>query len=118
MGMTVSTVNARYEDGAGRRISIAISDMGGMGNTGVMGAAAWAMTDFDRTTSNGYERTSRFEGHKAFESLTRDGGVLRTELSIMVDNRFIVQLEARESDMDALKRVAKSLDLRSLADGN
>jgi hypothetical protein len=76
------------------------------------------MTDFDRTTSNGYERTGRFEGHKAFESLSREGGVLRTELSIVVDNRFIVQLEARDSDMDALKRVAKSLDLRSLADGN
>jgi len=116
MGMKVSATNARYEGDEGRSVTIAISDIGGMGSMGAMGAAAWAMTEFDRTTQTGYDRTSRFDGFKAMESLSRDGGRLRTELSIIVGERFLVQMEGREVEMDVLKDAARRLRLRDLED--
>lgn len=115
MGMKTSTTLARYEDGDGRRVTIAISDIGGVGSMGVMGAAGWAMTEFDRTTRTGYDRTGRFEGFKTLESLSREGGTMRTELNIIVADRFIVKVEGRDVEMDDLKDAARRLGLRSLA---
>jgi len=115
MGMQISAVVGHYRKTDGRQVTIVISDIGGMGATGMMGAAAWAMTDFDRTTDTGYERTGRFEGFKVMESLSREGSRVRTQLAIVVGERFIVQLEGRGVDMDVLRDAAKGLDLRGLA---
>ncbi|HQW68009.1 MAG TPA: hypothetical protein PLJ23_13265 [Gemmatimonadales bacterium] len=81
-------------------------------------AAAWSMVDFDRTTSDGYERTIRFEGHKGMESSRRSGGRLRSELSLMLGERVVMKLEGVEVDVDALKKAAAALDLDRLARGS
>jgi len=114
MGMKMSMAQARYEDGD-RSISISINDMGGLGGIGMMGAAAWAMSDFDRTTQDGFERTTRFEGFKAMESQKVDGDYRHAELNILVADRFMVQMEGNSVDLDALKDAARALDLRGLA---
>lgn len=113
MGMKMSMATAKYQDGT-RRIDVSVTDAGSVGNMAPM-AAAWSMVDFDRTTSSGYERTIRFEGNKGVESVRRDGGRLRAELSFIVGDRVIVKLEGREIEMDQLKDAARSLDLRALA---
>jgi hypothetical protein len=82
---------------------------------GTMGAAAWAMTDFDRTTATGYERTTRFEGYKAMESLSKVGERVNAELNLIVADRFVIQIKGRGVDMDAVKAAAKSLDFGRLA---
>jgi hypothetical protein len=115
MGMKVSATVARYEGDEGRQVTIAITDIAGLGATAMMGAAAWAMTEFDRTTETGYSRTSRFEGFKAMESLSGEGGRVNTELAIVVAERFIIQIEGRGVDMDVLKDAARDLDLRGLS---
>jgi hypothetical protein len=115
MGMKMSATVGRYENDEGRHVTIAITDISGMGAAGMMSAAAWAMTDFDRTTDTGYDRTSRFEGFKALESESRAGGRVNTELAIVVAERFIVRIEGRDVDIDALKDAARALDLRGLS---
>jgi hypothetical protein len=115
MGMKVSNTVGRYEGEGGQSMTIAITDIGGMGSTGAMGMAAWAMTDFDRTTSSGFERTTRFEGFKAMESQSKQGSYASAKLSVLVGERFIVQLEGQNLELDALKDAAGSLDLRGLA---
>ncbi len=111
--MKMSMAKAEYRDGA-QRIDVSLTDAGSVGRMSPM-VAAWAMVDFDRTTSTGYERTIRFEGYKGVETMSRDGGRLRTELSVIAGDRVIVQLKGVEVDMDQLKDAAKALDLRSIA---
>lgn len=115
MGMKMSMATAEYRDG-NQRIDVSITDAGSVGQMAPM-AAAWAMVDFDRTTSSGYEKTIRFEGNKGVESVSRDGGRLRSELSFIVGGRVIVKLEGREIEIDQLKDAAKALDLKALARG-
>lgn len=112
-GMKLSMATAEYREGAAQ-IAVTLTDAGGVGSVAPM-AAAWAMVDIDRTTSSGYERTSRFDGYKALERVSRDGGRLRTEFSVLVGNRFVLQFKAREVEIDRLKEAAKALDLRALA---
>jgi hypothetical protein len=116
MGMKMSTATAEYRDGT-RRIDVSVTDAGGMGKMAPM-AAAWAMADIDRTSSDGFERTMRFEGYKGFESSSTSGGRLRTELSVLVGERVIVQLKGVEVELDDLKKAAASLDLNALARGS
>ncbi len=113
-GVVMTNVIGRYEADA-RRITISVSDIGGLGGMGTMGAAAWAMSEFDRTTATGYERTTRFEGYKAMESLSRTGGRVDAELSLVVADRFVIQIKGRGVDMDAVKAAARSLALDQLA---
>ncbi len=111
--MKMSMARAQYSEGK-QRIDVSLTDAGSVGRMAPM-VAAWSMVDFDRTTSTGYERTIRFEGYKAVETMSRDGGRLRTELSVIAGDRVIVQLKGVEVDIDQLKDAAKALDLRALA---
>lgn len=116
MGMKMSMATVEYRDGT-RRMDVTVTDAGGIGKMAPM-AAAWAMTEFDRTTSDGFERTTRFEGHKGFESSRTSGGRLTTELSLLVGNRVVVQLKGVEVELEDLKQAARSLDLDAMASGS
>ena len=115
MGMTVTTVTARYEEGS-RRVSVMVTDAAGAPGMGLAGMAAWALMDFNRSNADGYERTTTFEGFRAMESSRQSGGRLHTELSILVGDRFIVQLTGQEVEVEALAAAARALDLTGLRD--
>jgi hypothetical protein len=115
MGFTLSHATARYESAdGGQSIDADISDFGGIG-MGMMAMAAWSMAEFDRTTQDGYERTTTFDGHKALEKETRYDDRVDTELTVIVDNRLIVQLTGTGVDMDRLHDAARDIDLDDLA---
>ncbi len=116
MGMKMAMATAEYHGESGR-INASLTDVGGIGKMAPM-AAAWSMTDFDRTTSTGYERTIRFEGHKGVESSSRSGGRLRSELSLLIGERVVIRLEGIEVDVDKLKEAAKALNPDRLARGS
>lgn len=113
MGVKMSMAKATYQDG-NKRIEVILTDTGTMGAMAPM-AAAWTMVDFDRTTSSGYERTIRHEGYKGYEELSNSGGRLRTEVSLLVGERIVVQLKGTEVPMDELKDALNKLNLRALA---
>lgn len=116
MGIKMSMAKATYTDGD-KRIDLSLTDTGNVGAMAPM-AASWAMLDFDRTTSSGYERTMRFEGYKGYEEMSTSGGRLRSKLAILVGDRVVVNLEGRGVDVDELKKTASDLNLRSLARAN
>ncbi len=115
MGMSVTTVTARFEQGS-RRVSVLVTDAAGAPGMGVAGMAAWSLMDFDRSDADGYERTTTFQGFRAMESSRRSGGRLTTELSILVGDRFIVQLTGQEVEVEVLEGAARALDLPGLRD--
>jgi len=112
-GMTMTTVTARYEGDAGRRVEIALVDAGAAPGM-AMANAAWAMASYDRTTTNGFERTVEFQGLRAMESEDRSGNTLNTKLNIMAGD-FIAQLTGRDVPLDVLKELATGLDLPELS---
>jgi len=113
MGMKMSSANARYTSDDGR-VDVSLTDTGGASQIAPM-TAAWAMVEFDRTTSDGYERTVRFEGYKGHEKLSGGSGRARTELTLLLGERIVLQLQGSGITMDQLKDVARAMDLRALA---
>jgi hypothetical protein len=113
MGMKMSSAKATYAGDDGR-IDVSLTDTGGASQMAPM-SAAWAMVEFDRTTSTGYERTIRFEGFKGHEELSEGSGRARTELSLLLGDRIVLQLKGSGVTMDQLKDAARAMDLRALA---
>ncbi|MHB1328484.1 MAG: hypothetical protein ACYC2K_09805 [Gemmatimonadales bacterium] len=112
MGIGMSTATASYRDGT-KRVSIRMIDMGAGGAISSLGAV-WALTDIDRRSDDGFERTTTIDGHRAFEKVSRQGGRIRSELAVIAANRLMVTLEGNDVELDELKRALDALDLASL----
>ena len=80
----------------------------------LMGMAAWSMASIDKETENGYEKTTEYQGHKAFEKYNTQSK--NGEISVIVANRYIVQVEGRDVSIDKIKSVLGDIDLGKLAD--
>lgn len=112
MGIKVSEATAEYATEEGSSIRIKIMDMGSV--SGIVGLAtvAWSRAEIDSETETGYEKTTTFSGHKAFEKFdtaSKDG-----QLSILVGGRFVVEVEGSNVTMDQLKTTAGQIDLGKL----
>jgi hypothetical protein len=112
MGFSLSNAIAKYEEDD-QQITLTITDLGGVQML-VMGMAAWTAAEIDRESDDGYERTTTFGGHKAYEKYNSKSQ--RGEMTILMGNRFIVQAEGRNVPMDALKEAIQDTDLDALAD--
>lgn len=110
-GFKYSTAKTKYDDGK-VRIEMNILDGGGVGAI-MSGIAAWSKFDVDRETDDGYERTTTFDGYKAYEKYNENRK--RGEISLLVNDRFVVRVEGRGVDMDDLKKAIKNMNLRKLA---
>jgi hypothetical protein len=113
MGFGVSTAKADYRDDNGQNIDVEILDVAGMG-VALMGMAAWSMASIDKETEHGYEKTTEYQGHKAFEKYdtdSKDG-----EISVIVANRYIVNVRGNGVSIDKIKAVLDDVDLGKLAD--
>jgi len=110
-GLKYSVAKAKYGKGD-TKVDINIVD--GAGFAGIVtGFAAWSMVEVDRETDTGYERTTKIDGHKAFEkydSRTKDG-----QLSVILEDRFIINIEGGDLEQDqVLRDIFTGLDLRKL----
>lgn len=111
MGFQVATANGRYREGDSS-IEVSIVDVVGTG--AIMGMAAWAMIDVDKESESGYEKTTTYKDHKAFEKYNnnnKDG-----EVAVIVANRFVVSVKGNNVDMDKIKATLDDIDLGKLAD--
>ncbi len=113
MGIKVSKAEARYDED-GKRIDITITDMGSMsaGGMGGMFSAGWLMAEIDRESDKEYERTTTYDGHKAYEKYNYDRQ--RGEISLMVAGRFLINVEGVKISMDDIKEALEEIDLDEL----
>lgn len=112
MGIKVSEAKAEYSADDGGEITIKIIDMGTMSGMAAMATYAWTMTEFERESDTGYERTTKIMGYKAFEEYRyddRDGKV-----QMLVGDRFIVEIEGWGVSVESIKDAAKKIDLGKL----
>jgi hypothetical protein len=114
-GFSFSQAEGEYRSDDGeRRISLQIVDGGGLAQMTMLGAA-WMQVEVDRESGDGYERTTEYEGHPAYEK-ERSGASPRSELSVVVAERFLVTANGQNVRMDELKDAVGELDLGELED--
>lgn len=113
VGLNVTHVTARYEGEANQRIEIVIVDAAGVPGMAIAGAA-WASTSIDRTTSDGFERTTEFQGLRAFESEFVRGGLAESSLHVLAGS-YLVQLSGRGVELETLRQLAGDLRVTDFA---
>lgn len=111
MGFKISQAEGSYQTSDGKKITISIFDTGGL-QMGLMSMAAWANLEMDKEDEKGFERTSTIDGFKAIEKYTKRSN--NSELSLLVNNRFIVKGEGRDVAMADLKAVMKDMPLSKM----
>lgn len=110
-GMNISYAQADYiKDDA--RINIKISDISSMGAFMKMAQFAWAQAEIEKETDDGYELTSKIDGHAAQESYEYAGK--SGKVQVMVGERFTVEASGSGVEMDDIKGLLKAIDLNKL----
>ena len=112
LGMQVSQAEGRYSSDEGASATIKIVDIGSMTGLAGMTAYAWARVDVDREGDTGYEKTSTFGEYKSHEKYNRANK--SGELSVLVGDRFVVEVDGNNVDMDAIKSAMGKVDLGKL----
>jgi hypothetical protein len=112
MGMQISNAEGRYSSDDGNSATIKITDIGSMTGLAGMTAYAWAKVDVDRESDTGYEKTTTFNGYKAHEKYDKQNK--SGEISVLVGDRFVVEVDGRGVDMDAIKSNLGKVDLGKL----
>jgi len=109
-GIKVSTYEVVYGDSDGK-IKIQMIDTGGLGRA-VMGAVPWATMEVDKETKDGYEMTTEYKGHKAFEKYNekRKSG----NLALLADKRFVINVEGKGVSVDQMKEARDEINLKKL----
>jgi hypothetical protein len=112
MGVQISKATATYSDGADHRLNLEISDTGSL--KGLVGfATGWAGVEQDKETDSGYEKTYKSNGqliHEKWDKQSNSG-----EYSVVVGDRFTIQVSGNASSIDDLKRAAAGVNASGLA---
>ena len=111
-GANVVQATGEYGDGEGPRVKIKVTDLAAMGPFGALAGFGWMQTEVDSEGDHGYERTTTQGGFKTlekYENATRSGTI-----TVVVGNRFIVEVEGRDLDPAKLQACARAFDFAAL----
>ena len=73
----------------------------------------WVMTDVNNGNDTEYEKTTTYKGYKAFEEYNNSGP--SGTFTVLVANRFLVEVSGSRVTMETLKKAAGEVDLKKLA---
>jgi len=108
----MSNAEGRYSNEQGASMTLKISDIGSMTGLAGMAAYAWAATDIERESDQGYEKTSTFNGFKSHEKWNKSSK--SGDISVLVGGRFVAEASGYNVEMDNLKDALSKLDLKKL----
>jgi len=109
-GIMVSKAEARYNDDAGKSVTLEISDTGGV--SGLMGLASWAGVEGEKEDDSSAEKTQKVGGRLVHERSSKTGGT--NEFGIVLGDRFVVSAKGHGVGVAELKAAMSSLDLARL----
>ncbi len=115
MGMTISKAEAEYHGDGGPSLDVTITDMGALRGMGMISMAAWTMAQVDKETSDGFERTTKYNGHPAYEKFSGSESSRNGNIQVVVASRFLVEVEGNDMDFKDIKSALESLPIRKLA---
>jgi Yip1 domain len=108
--LMVSKAEARYGDGAGKSVTLDISDTGGV--SGLMGLASWVGVEGEKDDDSGSEKTQKVGGRIVHERTSKTGGT--NEFEIVLGDRFVVSAKGNGVGVSELKAAISGLDLAKL----
>jgi len=110
MGMDLSHAEATYSKASGETIRIEVSDVTRAISSPMMaGLYPWTKTDVNQRTPSGYQMTTTFAGHRAFESYESSDST--GALGVFVDGRFVVEAKGTGVKMDVLRSALEEFDV-------
>jgi hypothetical protein len=109
-GLMVSKAEAKYGDGAGKSVSLDISDTGGV--SGLMGLASWVGVEGEKEDDSGSEKTEKVGGRLVHQRTSKTGGT--NEFAIVLGDRFVVSATGNGVSVSDLKAALSNLDLAKL----
>ena len=109
-GLMVSKAEARYGDGAGKSVTLDVSDTGGV--SGLMGLASWVGIEGERDDDSGSEKTEKVNGRIVHQRTSKTGGT--NEFGIVLGDRFVVSAKGNGVGVSELKAAVAGLDLGKL----
>lgn len=112
MGMQISNAEGRYSSEDGKSVQIKITDIGSMSGLAGMTAYAWANVSVDRETDTGYEKTTTYNGYKSHEKYDKQNK--SGEVSVMVGDRFVVEVDGSNVEIDVIKDALGKVNLGKL----
>jgi hypothetical protein len=112
MGMNMSKAEGEYES-EGSNVRISLMDMGSLSGMAAMATVGWAMAEIDKETETSYEKTSTYQGYKSHEEYNRESK--DGELTVLVADRFVVEVRGNNLPMETIKAALGSVDLNKLA---
>jgi hypothetical protein len=108
MGVSMGTAEYRSDDG--KEIKFEIIDCAGELGANWYTMRYFSLWNFQQEDDNGYQKTIEFNGGKAIEKYSK--GSDRYELTSFANDRFIVNVEGEKVGLDAVKQIAKGLNLK------
>ena len=110
LGIVVSHAEGRYQ-GEGGSADLKITDPGTLSGFAAM-AAMWMNMELDKETDTGYEKTGTANGrrfHEKYDKSSKSG-----EYTIVVGNRFMVEINGHGIDMPTMKKAVDQINLAKL----
>jgi Predicted integral membrane protein len=110
MGIKTSSAEADYSGAGDARIHVTISDVSGV--SGLIGMAGDMAQTTDAQTATGYEKDVTIDGrsvHEKYDSANKHG-----EMQVIVAQRYAVDVDGDNVDMDALQQALGQVDLARL----
>jgi hypothetical protein len=74
---------------------------------------AWTMTEIDKESDTGYEKTIKVKGNPGLETWEKEGKHGRVQL--LVGSRFILNVDTRNIDSAQVLKVVESMPLDKIA---
>ena len=112
LGLRYSVAEAVYEED-GRRVEASLTDAGGGGSV-LKSLVGFSGFEIDKEDAEGSERTFELDGHKAYEKARTRGGDKRTQLTVLVNDRFVVSLKGTGVEAALLTKAFRDFDLGAL----
>lgn len=112
-GINLSVLEQEYKNDDGDRLDITVIDLGSLSNAALMGLD-WLDLDIKSESSTGFEQTTTIDGNPAFEECDRSYGEDSCSLHVVVEERFVVQIEGNNMEMKDIRGILDKMDIRKL----
>ena len=113
MGFTISHAEADYSnDDGSQNIDIEITDLAGASGLAGFAAWGWAMAEIDKESETGYEKTTKYKGHKAYEKY--DNEYQDGSIEVLVSGRYMVSVQGNNVPMDIIKNAMDEINIGKL----
>ena len=114
-GINLSVFEQEYEQEKGNgSLTITVIDLGSLANAAVAGLD-WLDMDIKSESASGFEQTTTIDGYPAFEECERSSRNESCSLHLVVEDRFVVQIEGDEMSIKDIRGVMDNMDIRKLS---